>query len=126
VTASARAQYAAALKPARKSRFQVAPKEQRTVDGHVFDSKREASRYSMLRMQERNGLISHLELQPSWVVYINGKKLCRFRADFSYFRNGVMVIEDTKSTGTAKDPAYRLRKKAAELAYNIQVTEVLS
>lgn len=125
MTASARAQLAAALKPTRKGRFQVAPKEQRTVDGHVFDSKRESARYAKLKLEERAGLISHLELQPSWIVYINGQKLCRFRADFSYFRNGVMVIEDTKSSGTAKDPAYRLRKKAAELAYNIQVTEVL-
>lgn len=107
-------------------RFPRAAKADRTRDGHVFDSKAEASRYSHLKLLERVGEISDLELQPSWDVMIGSQKLCTFTADFSYVckRRGP-VIEDVKSTGTEKDPAYRLRKRAAQLAHGITVDEVI-
>ena len=111
----------------RKGRFAVAAKIDRTIDGRTFDSKKEATRYAELKQLQRAGEIECLELQPSWDVFINGSKLCRYSADFSYLdrRTGTPVIEDTKSTGTAKDAAYRIRKRAAELAHGIKVTEVL-
>jgi hypothetical protein len=113
--------------PAR-SRFQVAPKAERTVDGVVFDSKKEATRYATLRLLERAGKIEDLRLQQKFPVEINGSHYCTYTADFVYFdcHLGREVIEDTKSTGTAKDAAYRLRRKAAELSHNIKIDEVLS
>lgn len=110
-------------KPKGKGRFPVAPKEQRTMDGIVFDSKREMERYAHLKMLQACGVISHLELQPSFTVNINGKKLCTYSADFAYFENGNRIVEDVKSSGTRKDGAYRLRKKAAELQFFINVRE---
>jgi len=111
----------------RKGRFAVSAKEDRTVNNRVFDSKKEATRYAELKNLERAGLIECLELQPSWDVFINGQKLCRYSADFSFLdkKTGRPVVEDTKSSGTAKDAAYRLRKRAAELAHGITVREVL-
>lgn len=111
----------------RKGRFAVSAKPDRTLDGIVFDSKKEAARYAELKQAQRAGLIECLELQPSWDVFINGSKLCRYSADFSYLdkRTGRPVIEDVKSGGTAKDAAYRLRKKAAELAHSIKITEIV-
>ena len=111
----------------RKGRFAVSAKEDRTVNNRVFDSKKEAARYAELKNMERAGLIECLELQPSWDVFINGQKLCRYSADFSFLdkKTGRPVVEDTKSSGTAKDAAYRLRKRAAELAHGITVREVL-
>ena len=123
MTEAARAQLAAAMKPRKRGRFPVAPKAERTVDGVVFASKREARRYSELKLMERAGEITHLELQPEFKVMISGHLLCKFKADFRYFRNGERIVEDVKSSGTAKDAAYRLRKRAAELAYFIQVQE---
>jgi hypothetical protein len=125
----ARIAYEAALRGAKKGRgrFQVAPKEERTVDGRVFDSKREATRYAELKVLERAGKISHLECQPEFPVTINGHLLCRVHFDFAYFENGERIIEDVKSKdgrGTAKDTAYRLRKRAAELFFYIKVREV--
>ena len=108
--------------PAR-GRFPVAPKAERTVDGHVFDSKREAIRYGELKLLERAGVISKLKVQPSWNVEIGGKHFCRYTADFEYMHHAERVVEDCKSTGTAKDTAYKLRKRAAELAHGIRVTE---
>lgn len=110
-----------------RGRFPVAPKEQRTVDGITFDSKREAVRYAELKLRERIGEITDLERQPEYVVQINGQALCTYRADFRYFERGEQIIEDVKSAdgrGTAKDTAYRLRKRAAELCFGIKVREV--
>jgi hypothetical protein len=111
---------------ARRSRFQVAPKIERTVDGITFASKKEAARYGLLKLREKIGEIVDLKLQPKFPVDIGGERLCVYTADFSYYdrRLGRVVIEDSKSTGTAKDAAYRLRKKAAELAHGITVDEV--
>lgn len=122
---AAQAQYADALKSVRKSRFQVSAPEHRTVDDIVFDSKREAARYVELKRRQEMGFISHLTLQPEYRVEIDGKPYCRFTADFGYFEGGQSVVEDVKSSGTAKDAAYRLRKKAAELFFKIKVVEVL-
>jgi len=94
------------------------------IDGITFASKREAQRYAQLRLAERAGEITHLERQPEYKVRINGHLLCTYRADFRYFRNGQRIVEDCKSDGTAKDTAYRLRKRAAELAHFIKVVEV--
>jgi hypothetical protein len=124
VTAAARAQLSAAMKSTKRGRFPVSPKADRTVEGIVFPSKREAKRYAALKLEERAGLISHLELQPEFKVTINGHLFCKFTGDFAYFRDGDRIIEDCKSSGTAKDAAYRLRKRAAELFYFIQVREV--
>ena len=111
----------------KRGRFAVAVKYERTIDGIVFDSKKEASRYAELKLLQRAGQIRELQLQPSWVVEINGQRLCRFSADFSYLDPKLgRVIEDVKSRGgTSADPAYRLRKKAAELAYGIKIVEVI-
>jgi len=108
------------------NRFKVAPAQERTLDGIVFDSKREMQRYCILRLFEKAGKIRNLELQPKFQTFIAGKPFCRFTPDFSYVltETGETVVEDVKSSGTAKDPAYRLRKKAAELQYGFKVSEV--
>ena len=112
---------------ARGSRFAVSAKIDRTLDGIVFDSKKEASRYAELKLLERAGEILGLVMQPAFEVEINGSHFCTFTADFAYYERARLgrIIEDVKSTGTAKDSAYRLRKKAAELAHGIKVIEVI-
>ena len=107
-----------------RPRFQVAPVEQRTMDGIVFASKREMKRYAELKLLERAGDIHRLDLQPEYEVFIDGRHFCTYTADFRYITTDLeIVVEDVKSTGTAKDAAYRLRKKAAELYYGMKVTE---
>lgn len=107
-------------------RFKVSPKADRTVDGIVFDSKLEAGRYVLLRNLCKARLITDLSTQVEFPVKINSKHYCTYTADFAYKdEGGNMVYEDVKSTGTAKDPAYRLRKKAAELYYGVKITPVI-
>jgi hypothetical protein len=104
------------------SRF---PAVRTTVDGITFASKREAKRYGELRLLERADVICDLAVQPAFPVSINGLHYCTYTADFSYLEveGARPVIEDVKSSGTRKDAAYRLRKKAAELYYGIKITE---
>ena len=94
------------------------------LDGHRFASKAESIRYSELKNLERAGLISKLKLQPEFAIAINGKHCFKYLADFEYIQNGERVVEDVKSSFTAKLDLYRLKKKCVEAAYNITIQEV--
>jgi hypothetical protein len=93
------------------------------VDGIMFHSKKEAKRYSELKLLEKAGEISQLELQPKFIIEIEGIKICNYIADFRYIdkkaqgNNGQMgttVVEDVKGVLT---PVYRLKKKLVEALY---------
>ena len=115
----------AKIQMTRRPRFAPVAEHLRTVDGIVFASRREMNRYLALKMLEDIGEIRDLERQPRFEIAINGKRFCVYTADFRYVRrSGAVIIEDVKSSGTRKDTAYRLRKRAAELSYGITVVEV--
>lgn len=85
------------------------------VDGITFDSKKEAHRYKELKLLERAGEISSLqlqtpyELQPSFKH--NGKTIraIKYVADFTYTdKAGKIHIEDTKGVKTKE---YLIKKK---------------
>jgi hypothetical protein len=120
-----RSEYAKLAK--RPGRFPRAPIEERRIDGITFDSKKEATRYATLRLLERAGKIEDLRLQQKFPVEIGGEHFCTYTADFVFFdvALGRDVIEDVKSSGTSKDAAFRLRRKAAELSHRIKIDEVL-
>ena len=91
-----------------------------TVDGIVFDSKKEALRYCELRMLEKSGLISGLELQMRFEICPKkyGNKRARFYvADFVYTEGSKLVIEDVKSPITRKNPVYSLKKALVQVHY---------
>lgn len=81
-----------------------------TIDGITFDSKKEAARYSELRLLEIGNAISDLECQPKIPLMVNGQKLGHYIGDFKYREGGEWVIEDVKSKATMT-PVYRLKKK---------------
>ena len=117
-----------------------------TIDGITFDSKKEAKRYTELRLLEKAGHITHLELQPEYQITINGAKICKYKADFRYFtvrqenreqytnskgewqtptitgdKEG-QIVEDVKGY---KTPIYRLKKRLVEACYpGTQIKEV--
>ncbi len=91
------------------------------VDGFVFDSRAEARRYSELMILEKAGEISELQLQPVFPIFIKGKLICHYMADFGYKEKGKWIVEDVKGV---KTPVYRLKKKMVEAAYDIKITEV--
>jgi hypothetical protein len=84
------------------------------VDGIRFDSKGEAFRWFELQLLQRAGKISTLTRQEKFPVVINGKKICSYIADFTYFDGAKRVVEDFKSPVTAAHPMFRLKKKLVE------------
>lgn len=77
------------------------------VDGVVFDSRAEAARYQQLKLLERCGVISELELQPVYQLQpafrdCKGKhhRAITYRADFGYVEDGRDVAEDVKGAVT--------------------------
>jgi hypothetical protein len=92
------------------------------VDGIVFDSKKEAARYQELKLMQKAGEIDWIELQPTYPIEINGKKVFEYRADFLYRKmTGERILEDVKGV---KTDIYRLKKKCVEAYYGITITEV--
>lgn len=91
------------------------------TDGIRFASKREATRYSILSLLEKNGKISGLELQPEFVLHDpHGNKIGKYVADFAYMENGERVIEDAKSTAT-ETALFKWKRKHVEGEYGIKV-----
>ncbi len=83
------------------------------MDGYTFDSKAEATRYAELKLMEKAGEISHLEIHPRFVLFpvakIGKKALpkIQYTADFAYIQNGKRVVEDVKGMIT-RDAALRM------------------
>jgi hypothetical protein len=104
-------------------RIKVAPKEDRTMDGVVFASKREMMRYSELKMLERCHIISNLEMQPKFPIVLNGVHVCNYIADFRYLtQNDKTIVEDSKGMRTE---IYRLKAKLFHAAYpHLRIVEV--
>ena len=87
-----------------------------TLDGHRFDSRREAKRYEELKAMEAAGKIAQLELQPRFELQpafrYRGEAVRKieFVADFRYldYERGGLVVEDVKGM---KTDVYRLKRK---------------
>lgn len=117
------------------------------IDGHTFDSKREADRYCQLRLLERAGEIHGLELQKEFELIPTqyetferyGKRGQRlkdgrrcvekpvvYRADFCYTDNkGRYIVEDVK--GCTRGSAYQvfvIKRKLMRDRYEIEVREI--
>ena len=85
------------------------------VDGIKFDSMKEAGRYKELKLQEKSGDISHLQLQPKFRLLDGFKhrgetiRPINYFADFSYIdAEGNEVVEDVKGK---KTDVYNIKKK---------------
>lgn len=99
-----------------------------TIDGITFDSKREAKRYTELKLLEKAGQIQGLELQKEYVLIpsqkINGKvaeRAVKYKADFVYTENDKTVVEDTKGMRT-KD--YIIKRKLMLYIHGVKIKEI--
>lgn len=96
------------------------------VDGIRFASKREAKRYQELRLLERAGEISALQLQPRFPIIAEGIPICTYIGDFSYWTSGKneaqkFIVEDSKGVRT---DLYRIKRKLVKALYKLDITEV--
>lgn len=112
----------------RRSKFGAIRTE---VDNIVFASKAEARRYGVLKLQQRLGMITDLELQPRFPLMVagvegddapDGMHVGVYVADFRYYkRDGELVVEDVKGMPT---PVYRLKKKLMAALYGVHIQEI--
>lgn len=116
------------------------------VDGIEFDSIKEGNRYKELKLLERSGKISNLQLQVPFVLIPaqydtvveytpkthkqkEVKKLVerklKYVCDFSYMKDGKLVIEDVKGykNSTAYE-VYKIKRKLMFWLYNIKIVEI--
>lgn len=112
----------------RKNKFSA---KKTVVDGRTFDSQKEAARYTELKLLEKAGKITDLQLQVSFMLMTNGKALrvrsdrypngrkVKYVADFVYFDEILKesVIEDVKGFKTRD---YKLKRAIMEnMGYEI-------
>ena len=116
------------------------------INGSVFDSKREARRYTQLQLLQRAGQICDLQRQVKFILVPaqyetyerygknrrrlkDGQRLLErevaYIADFVYFENGEKVVEDTKGykKGTAYD-LFTIKRKLMLSVHGIRVREI--
>lgn len=110
------------------------------VDGVLFDSKKEARRYTELKLLEKAGKIRELELQKVFELIPSqrepdtigknggvhkGKVIERavvYKADFAYFdADGKYVVEDTKGFRTTE---YVIKRKLMLYLHGIRIKEI--
>ena len=97
------------------------------IDGYTFDSQAEARRYQELKLLEKAGEITKLQLQPKFELVPKTKKhrAVTYTADFmytetifAYYKGGsigsLTVVEDVKSPATAKDKTYIVKRNLFE------------
>ena len=104
------------------------------VDGITFDSQREAKRYGELKLLQKAGEISNLQLQMPYKlvdsVKLDGRKKpsIRYIADFVYWiyaeDDYYTIIEDAKSPHLRKNPVYRLKKHLLKAIHGMEIKEV--
>ena len=110
-----------------KSSIKTTPKyhSKKTVVGDkIFDSKKEADRFVELALMEKAKLIQDLKTQVAFPLIAKsqyGREIV-YRADFTYYQDGKLVVEDTKSPAT-KTPLYRLKKRLLAERYGIVIQE---
>ena len=108
-----------------------------TVDGIKFDSQKEACRYFDLKILQKAGEISCLELQKKYVLIPsqkdeNGKVIereCSYIADFVYYDNKTKrtVVEDVKGYRDPSSAAYAkftIKRKLMLQNYGIRIVEI--
>lgn len=93
--------------------------------GLQFMSKKEAE-YAMqldwLKKARGNDRVVEWVPQVPFQVELNGKKICKYIADFKVtYANGRVEIVDVKGVRT---DVYRLKKKLVEAQYGIVIVEV--
>lgn len=87
------------------------------ADGIRFDSKKEAMRYGVLKLLEKQGEVVFFLRQVPFDLPGN----TRYRVDFQIFwADGRITFEDVKGMRT---PTYIAKKKQVEALYPITITE---
>ena len=91
-------------------------------DGYKFDSQGESMRYYQLKMLQKAGKISGLQVHiPFELIPKDGKhRAIYYEADFVYIENGEKIVEDFKGFRT---DVYKIKKRLMKWLYGIDIRE---
>ena len=110
-----------------ESKFHNTPTE---TKGITFQSAKEARRFDELLLMLKAGTITDLKLQVNFTLQEGfttpeGKRIrpIIYKADFTYRRSGVLVVEDVKTKPTRTEK-YLIKKKMLRDKFGIEITEV--
>lgn len=111
--------------------------------GVEYDSKRERDRHIFLLDAERRGVISDLKRQVTFhllpaqyetvekqlktktkEVSVCVERVVDYKADFTYIKDGELVVEDTKIAKKLLPPEYVLKRKMMLYFHGIKIKEV--
>jgi hypothetical protein len=98
-----------------RHKFHAKPTE---LDGIHFRSKKEAKRYTELKMLHASSEVLFFLRQVPFHLPGNVRYVCDFMV---FWVNGEITIEDVKGM---KLPLYEAKKKILEATYPIQITEI--
>lgn len=117
-------------------------------DGIMFDSKKEMNRYQELKLMEKQGFISDLQLQKVYELIpaqyetferygVKGKRLkdgkrllerpLVYIADFVYTQDGKTIVEDVKgyrNTASAGYAKFVVKRKLMLYVHGVRIKEV--
>jgi hypothetical protein len=91
------------------------------VDNITFDSQLEARRYEELKQLQRAGLIGELNHHVLFPLIVMDIEVGNYEADFTYWENGSLVVEDAKGRRT---PHYVLKRNLMRALYGISIIEI--
>jgi len=115
------------------------------VDGIKYDSKKESHRNAYLELMQKQGFISDLKRQVVFrliptiyedkVVHLKTKdkivqrvaqKAVTYKADFTYIKDGQLVVEDVKASASyaALDKTFILKEKMMRYFHGIVIKRV--
>lgn len=91
------------------------------IDGHKFDSRKEANYYGQLKMRKMAGEIVNFEIQVKYDLVVNGVLVGKYICDFLIQHKDRKEVIDVKGF---KTPVYNLKKRLMKAIYNIEITEI--
>lgn len=117
-----------ALSPTKRSKF-------KNVRTGKYDSRKESDRATVLKILEKQGKIKNLreqvrfELIPAQYIKVGERKKdqicleksCSYVADFVYFTDNGIIVEDVKGMRT---DVYKIKKKLMLQVHGIRIKEV--
>lgn len=112
----------------RKSANKYGAIKTKTPDGIIHDSKKEAARWTQLKLLQKAGIINDLQRQVKFelIPKQDGEKPVSYIADFVYYDKelGAKVVEDVKSPATRKRPEYIIKRKLMLFIHHIKIKQV--
>ncbi len=89
-----------------------------------FPSTGEFKAYRHRHMRMMAGEIANLQLHPRFDCVVNGIKVCRYTADWSYQEKGWTVVQEFKGSRAHASRDSTIRRKLAQALFGITIEVV--